>query len=145
MTRKRGTPRRGSAWNAHKAQRRRKEHLERALAMATSLLRKKARAEEKALVSTITEKEAGRSIVDTVKMEDDTEDLYPTCIVEEDPNLEDLTTMEAPCDTVRSGRGESKPNSGLDIDFPGCIVEEVPWQDLEAALDVDGAKRSDGW
>jgi hypothetical protein len=137
MTRKRGTPRRGSAWNAHKAQRRRKEHFERALVMATSLLRKKARAEEKALLSTIAEKEAGRSSADTVKMEDDTEELYPACIVEEDPNLEDLTTMEAPCDTVRSGREESKPNSGLDADFPGCIVEEVPWQDLEAALDVD--------
>jgi hypothetical protein len=33
-----------------------------ALAMATSLLRKKARAEEKALLSTIAEKETGRSI-----------------------------------------------------------------------------------
>ena len=77
MTRKRGTPRRGSAWNAHKAQRQRKEHLERALVMATSLLRKKARAEKQALLSTIAEKGAGHSSADTVKMEDDTEDLYP--------------------------------------------------------------------
>jgi len=113
--------------------------------MATSLLRKKARAEKKDPLSTISEKGDGRSSANTVKMEDDTEDLYPACIVEEDPNLEDLTTMEAPCDTVRSGREESKPNSGLDADFPGCIVEEVPWQDLEAAMDVDGAKRSEEW
>jgi hypothetical protein len=83
--------------------------------------------------------------LDTVKLEDDTEELYPACIVEEDPNLEDLTTMEAPCDIVRSGSGERKPNLGLDADFPGCIVEEVPWQDLEAALDVDGAKGREGW
>jgi hypothetical protein len=127
MTRKRGTPRRGSAWNAHKAQRRRKEHFERALIMATSLLRKKARAKEKALLTTIAEKEAGRSSADIVKLEDDTKDLYPACIVEEDPTLEDLRTMEAPCDTVRSGIEENKPNSGLEADFPGCIVEEVPW------------------
>jgi hypothetical protein len=137
MTRKRGRPRRGSAWNAHKAQRRRKEQFERALAMATSLLRKKARAEKMALLSTIAEKGAGCSKADTARMEDGTEDMYPACIVEEDPNLEDLTTVEAPRDTVRSCREESKPISGLDVDFPGCIVEEVPWQDLEAALDVD--------
>jgi hypothetical protein len=33
----------------------------------------------------------------------------------------------------------------LDADFPGCIVEEVPWQDLEAAFDAGGAKGKEGW
>jgi hypothetical protein len=113
--------------------------------VATSLLRKKARAEEKALLSTIAEKGIGRSSMDTVKLEGGTEELYPACIVEVDPNLEDLTTMEAPCDIVRSGSGECKHNLGLDADFPGCIVEEVPWQDLEAAFDVGCAKGKEGW
>ena len=46
MPRKRGTPRRGFAWYARKEQRQQREQLERALAMATALMRKKARAEE---------------------------------------------------------------------------------------------------
>jgi hypothetical protein len=55
MARKRGRSRRGSAWYTHKAQRQRKEKLERALAMATSILRKKARAEKLALHAIIAE------------------------------------------------------------------------------------------
>jgi hypothetical protein len=42
MTRKRGKPRRGSAWYTHKAQRQRKENMGQALSLATSILRKKA-------------------------------------------------------------------------------------------------------
>jgi hypothetical protein len=61
MARKRGRPRRGAAWEAHKAQRRRKEQLERALALATSILRKKARAEKLARLATIVEPGAGCS------------------------------------------------------------------------------------
>jgi hypothetical protein len=45
MARKRGTPRCGAAWEAQKAQRRRKDQLEWALALATSILRQRARAE----------------------------------------------------------------------------------------------------
>jgi hypothetical protein len=55
MTRKRGRPRRGSAWYTHKAQRQRKEKLERALSLATSILRKKARADQLALHAIIAE------------------------------------------------------------------------------------------
>jgi hypothetical protein len=112
MPRKRGVPRRGSAWYARKEQRQRREQLERALVMATSMLRQKARAEEKALLSTIAEKEIGCSSLDTVKLEDSTEQLYPACIVEEDLTLEDLTTMEAPSDRVRSGSGDGNHISG---------------------------------
>jgi hypothetical protein len=145
MPRKRGTPRRGSAWYARKEQRQRREQLERALVMATSLLRKKVRAEEKALLSTIAEKEIGRSSMDTVMLEGSTEQLYPACIVEEDPTLEDLTPMEAPCDIGQSGSGECKLNLGLDADPPGCIVEEVPWPDLEDVFDAGRATGKAGW
>jgi hypothetical protein len=44
MTRKQGRPHRGSAWYTHKKQRQRRKNLERALSMATSILRKRARA-----------------------------------------------------------------------------------------------------
>jgi hypothetical protein len=44
MTRKRGKPRRGSAWYTHKDQRQRRQNLERALSMATSILRQRVRA-----------------------------------------------------------------------------------------------------
>jgi hypothetical protein len=105
--------------------------------MATSMLRKKARAEKLALLATIAETGAGCNKADKARKEDGTEDMYPACIVEEDPNLEDLSTVEVPHATVMTCREESKPNLGMDEEFPGCIVEEVPWQDLEAALEVD--------
>jgi hypothetical protein len=97
MARKRGKPRRGSAWYTHKAQRQRKEKLERALAMATSILRKKARAEKLALLAIIAETGAGCSSEATTikpgdRQEDGAEDAFPTCYVEEDPFMEDLST-----------------------------------------------------
>jgi hypothetical protein len=145
MTRKRGTPRRGSAWYARKEQRQRREELERALVIASSLLRKKTREEEKVRLSDIAEKEIDRGTMDTVMLEGSNEQLYPACIVEEDPTLADLPTLEAPCDTGRSGRGEGNLNLGLDDDPPGCIVEEVPWPDLEAEVDAGCATRKEGW
>jgi hypothetical protein len=145
MTRKRGTPRCGSAWYARKEQRQRREQLERALVMASSMLRKKAREEEKVLLSAIAEKEIDRGSMDTVMLEGSNEQLYPACIVEEDPTLEGLPTLEAPCDTGRSGSGECNFNMGLDVDPPGCIVEEVPWPDLEAEVDAGCATGKEGW
>jgi hypothetical protein len=61
MARKRGRPRRGAAWEAQKEQRRRKEQLERALALATSILRQRARAERMARLATIAEPGVGCS------------------------------------------------------------------------------------
>ena len=61
MARKRGNPFRGAAWNAHKAQWRRKEQLERALALVTSILQKKDRAKKLVLLATIAELGAGCS------------------------------------------------------------------------------------
>jgi hypothetical protein len=61
MARKWGRSRRGSAWYTHKAQRQRKEKLEHALVMVTSILRKKARAKKLALHAIIAETGAGCS------------------------------------------------------------------------------------
>jgi hypothetical protein len=61
MARKRGRPHCGVAWEAHKPQRRWKEQLERALALATSILRKKSRAENLARLATIADPRAGCS------------------------------------------------------------------------------------
>jgi hypothetical protein len=132
MTRKRGRPRRGSAWYTHKAQRQRKEKLERALAMATSILRKKARAEKLALHAIIAETGAGCSSETTTikpgdRQEDGVADAFPTCYVEEIPFMEDLTTTPEPQAMEATHRDGSGPKIALADDIPGCIVEEIPW------------------
>jgi hypothetical protein len=138
MPRRRGVPRRGSNWYARKEQRQRREQLERALAMATSMLRQKARAEEKALLSTIAEKEIGCSNLGTANLE---EQLNPVCIVEEDLTLEDLSTMEAPSDIVKAGSGDGHHTLRMDADLPGCIVEEeAPWQSMDIPFDAGDAQ-----
>jgi hypothetical protein len=130
---------------ARKEHRQCREELERALVIASSLLRKKTREEEKARLSNIAEKEIDHGTMDTVMLEGSNEQLYPACIVEEDPTLADFPTLEVPYGTGRSGRGEGNLNLGLDDDPPGCIVEEVPWQELEAEADAGGVTGKEGW
>jgi hypothetical protein len=130
MARKRGRPRRGSAWEAHKAQRRRKEELERALAMATSILRKKNRAERRARLAIITEPGVGSSQhvkenESEVLQKGGPEEEFPPCIVVEVPSMVD---MPSPAQTRMAPHQEAcKPSPTL-LDYtPGCIVEEIPW------------------
>jgi hypothetical protein len=132
MARKQGRPRRGSAWYAHKAQRQQKEKLERALSMATSILRKKARAEKLALLATIVEMGAGCSSEATTikpgdRQEAGAEDAFPTCYVEEYPFMEDLSTAQEPRAIEATHRDGSRPNFAQEDDIPGCIVEKIPW------------------
>ena len=125
MPRKRGVPRRGSAWYGRKEQRKRRGQLEQALVMATSILRQRARAEEKALLSTIAEEQLGCSSLDTVKIEESTEQFYPACIVEEDLTLADLTAMAMPRDKLTEPRrGDVFHMLKMDDEAPGCIIEE---------------------
>ena len=142
MPRKRGVPRRGSAWYARKEQRKRREQLERALVMATSILRQRARAEEKALLSTIAKEQLGSSSLDTVKIEESTEQLYPACIVEEDLALADLTAMAMPSDKVTEPcRGDGNHMLKMDDEAPGCIIEEeFPEQDMATSAAAGGAQ-----
>jgi hypothetical protein len=131
MTRKRGRPRRGSAWYTHKAQRQRKEKLERALSLATSILRKKARADQLALHAIIAETGAGCSsetttIQSEIRPEDGVADAFPTCYVEEIPFMELATTPEPQAMETNHQDG-SGPKFALADDIPGCIVEEIPW------------------
>jgi hypothetical protein len=130
MARKRGRPRRGAAWEAHKAQRRRKEQLERALALATSILRKKARAEKLARLATIAEPGVGcsRDVKENASgalQEAGIEEEFPPCIVVEDPFMEDLSIIEKT--RAATHREECRPTPTLVDDTPGCIVEEIPW------------------
>jgi hypothetical protein len=132
MARKRGRSRHGSAWYTHKAQRQRKEKLERALAMATSILRKKARAKKLALLAIIAETGADCSSEATTikpgdRQEDGAEDMFPTCYVEEDPFMEDLSTTQEPRAMGATHWDESGPKFTLADDIRGCIVEEIPW------------------
>jgi hypothetical protein len=144
MPRKRGTPRRGSAWYASKEQRLKKEQLERALAIATALMRKRARAEEAALLSTIAEQGGGCSSMNTTTLEGSNEELYPACIVEEDPTLADLPPMELMSE-IGSLRGEDCNFApGGDAFPPACIVEEIPRPELDDAVDAGIATAKEG-
>jgi hypothetical protein len=133
MVRKRGRPHRGSVWYAHKAQRQWKEKLEHALAIVTSTLQKKAWAEKLALLATIAETGAGGSreamaIKPGDRQDVGAEDEFPTCYVEEDPFMEDLSTAQEPRATEVTHRDESRPNLAQEDDILGCIVEETPWR-----------------
>jgi hypothetical protein len=132
MTRKRGRPRRGSAWYTHKAQRQRKEKLEHALSLATSILRKKERADQLALHAIIAETGDGCSSETTAiksgnRPEDGVADAFPTCYVEEIPFMEDLATTPEPQAMEANYQDGSSPKIDLADDIPGCIVEEIPW------------------
>jgi hypothetical protein len=130
MVRKRGKPRRGSAWDAHKAQRRREEELERALALASSILRKKARVERRAVLNTIVEQGAGCS---RTEKETEPADLFSGCVVEEDLSIGDLPCDEKPSAMETLSRQGTKCIPTKDDDLPGCVVEEIPWTgDLQA-------------
>jgi hypothetical protein len=139
MPRKRGVPRRGSNWYARKEQRQRKEQLERALVIATSMLRQRARAEEKALRSTIAEKQIECSNLGSVNLE---EQLYSGCIVEEE------LSPGGPVDHGSSKRREWRLVVGMNIhtfrmddDLPGCIIEEeTPWQSMDTSFAAEDAQ-----
>lgn len=114
MARKRGRPRRGVSWDAHKAQRRQKEQLERALALTTSILRKKARAEKLALLATIAKPGVGCSRDVKINTPEDrqeagTEEEFPPCIVVEDLFMEDLSMVEKTRATEATHREERTP------------------------------------
>jgi len=129
MVRERARPRRGSAWDAHRAQRRRKKQLERALSLASSILRQKAREERRKLLDIIVERKVEGSREGSFSNLGNVRDAEPefalsTCIVEEDPTIGDLPCMEAP------QAMESPVRALTCFDYvPGCIVEEVPWSD----------------
>jgi hypothetical protein len=134
MARKRGTPRRGAAWEAQKEQRRRKDQLERALALATSILRQRARAERMERLATIAEPSIGcssdsRGMAPGAMKNSGSKEEFPPCIIMEDPSL--ALSMEDPsfCEkTPEETHPEAcKFNSTLLEETPGCVVEEVPW------------------
>jgi len=143
MARKRGRLRRGSAWDAHRAQRRWKEQLERALALASSILRKNAQAERRALLNTIAEPGVGCSREDMTfkpsdKKEAETEDMFPICVVEEDLSIGDLPSVEKPRAMESTSREGTICISAREDDFPGCIVEEIPWSGVLQAAGAMG-------
>jgi hypothetical protein len=124
MVRRRGTARQGAAWEANKAQRRREEELERALALASSILRKKARVEGRAALTSIVERDTGSS---KEKKVTEPVDWFSGCVVEEDPSIGDLTCLEM--SSIRETPTRQNNNSAPTMmdDLPGCVVEEIPW------------------
>jgi hypothetical protein len=130
MVRHRGKPRRGSAWAEHKEQRRREEELERALALASSILRKRAWAEGRTELDSIIEQGSGCS---RVGKEADTMLPFPSCVVEEDMTLGNLPSNELKRDMDTPSEQSTKRTMTVDDDLPGCVIEEIPWpEDLFA-------------
>jgi hypothetical protein len=124
MVRRRGTPRRGAAWEANKAQRRREEELERALALASSILRKRARVEGRATLNSIVERNTGSGMEAEVT---EPVNWLSGCVVEEDPSIGDLKCLEM--SSIRETPARQNNNSATVMldDLPGCVVEEIPW------------------
>jgi hypothetical protein len=132
MTRKRGRPHRGSPWYTNKVQRQRKEKLEHALSLATSILRKKARVDQFGLHAIIAETGVVRSsetmaIEPGNRLEDGSVDAFPTCYVEETPFMEELATTLEPQAMVTNYQDGSGPKIELEDDIPWYIIEEIPW------------------
>jgi hypothetical protein len=97
MTRKQGRPCRGSAWYTYKEQRQRRQNLEHALSMATSILRQRASVDRLALHATITEPVIEHSTHTLVIepgscLKGGATDEFPTCYVKETLCLEDFAT-----------------------------------------------------
>jgi hypothetical protein len=134
MVRRRGTPRRGAAWEANKAQRRREEELERALALASSILRKKARVEGRAALNSIVERDTGSS---KEKKVTEPVDWFSGCVVEEDPSIGDLTCMEKSSNRETLTRQNNNSAPTMVDDLPGCVVEEIPWLIDQQATDAE--------
>lgn len=106
--------------------------MERALALATSILRKKARAEKLALLANIAEPGAGYSRDVKTNTPEDRQDAgneeeFPPCVVVEEPFMEDLTIVEKTCATEATHQEKRTPIPAQDNYIPGCIVEEIPW------------------
>jgi hypothetical protein len=102
--------------------------------MATSILRKRAHANQLDLHAIIAEMGAVRSsetmaIEPGNRMEDGVMGVFPTCYVEEIPFMEELATTPEPQAMATNSQDGSAPKDELADDIPGCIVEEILWMD----------------
>jgi hypothetical protein len=140
MVRRRGKPRRGSAWEALKAQRRREEELERVMALASSFLRKKARVEGRAMLNTIAEQNVGCSIIE---QGNEQENLFPGCVVEEDPSMAEWLDEVMPKASETISKREDKSKPMMDNDPPGCVVEEIPWEGALQGIEAEKTEKAE--
>ena len=134
MVRERGRPRRGSAWIAHREQRRRKQEMERAMSLASSIMRRRARAERRLLLDSMVEQKAGCSRDGMKPGESNERDVEPSvelsiCIIEEELPCSEMPQVDPPC-TVRPQALEVPVRTSHSADYtPGCPIEEIPWQE----------------
>jgi hypothetical protein len=123
------------------------------LALATSILRKKARAERLTRLATIAEPGVGCSRdvkrnAPNALQKVGTEEEFPPCIVVEDPSMEDLSIFEKT--QVANHLEACRPTPTLLDDTPGCIVEEIPWPGDDtcschgARANEEGSKGAEG-
>ena len=101
--------------------------------MATSILRKRAHADQLALHAIIVETGTERSnhtmaIEPGSSLEGGTMDEFPTYYVEETSFVEEFVTTPEPQAMALDSRVGSSPKDETTEDFPVCIVEEILWR-----------------
>jgi hypothetical protein len=96
----------------------------RALALASSILGKKARVEGQATLNSIVERDTGGS---REKKAIEPVDWFSGCVVEEYPSIGDLICMEKSSNRETLSRQNINSAPTMVDDLPGCVVEEIPW------------------
>jgi hypothetical protein len=121
MPRERRKPRRGSTWHTHAAHCQRRQHMERALSLANSILRQRARVSHLALHAPTIES-ATEKISHTPPALDN---WHPT----------DIKKEENPPTTPETQDGSSLRGK-IEEDFPTYYIEEIPYkEDTPTALE----------
>jgi hypothetical protein len=118
IPRERGKPRRGSAWYTHAAQRQRRQKLEKALSLASSILRQRAKATSLspwAYAEDILPKEGTHTPPEKFPLSE-LGNWKPTSTMREENTLNALETQ-----------ARSNMMGGLCNEIPTCYVEEVPY------------------
>jgi hypothetical protein len=95
------------------------------LALASSFLRKKARVERRAMLNTIAEQDAGCS---RIEKETEQVDLFPGCVVVEDPSMGEWLGDEIPKALETFSKRDDMSSATMENEPPGCVVEEIPWE-----------------
>jgi len=133
MVRERGRPRRGSAWVAHREQRRRKQELERAMSLASSILRRRARAERRLMLDSMAEQKTGCSRDGMKSGVSNEKDAAPEvelsiCIIEEEMPCYEMLQDDLPRSMMPRAMEVPVRASHSAEEIPGCPIEEIPWQ-----------------
>jgi hypothetical protein len=104
------------------------------LALASSILRKKAQVEGRAVLNSIVEQDVDNS---RAKKVTEPVDGFSGCVVEEDPSIGDLICNEKSSNREMLTRLDNNSAPTMVDDLPGCVVEEIPWLSDQLTTDAE--------